>query len=88
MKIVPGMSEVVYYLICNNPCVLKRETHKMVHERLSIRIAMSDLSDVISFLKLHRGVFVLRGYGCFKNEETFTLNVSKKPGEEVRKQCE
>jgi hypothetical protein len=76
MKIVPGLSEVVYYLICNNPCVLKRETHKMVHERLSIRIAMSDLIDVIFFLKLHRGV----GYGCFKNEEAFTLNVSKNQG--------
>lgn len=74
MKVVSGLSEVVYYLICNNPGVLKRDPHKMVHERLSIRIAMSGLSDVIFFLKLHRGVLVLRGYGCFKNEETFPLN--------------
>lgn len=50
--------------------------HRMVHERMNTRITEADLSDVISCLKLHRGVFVMRGYGYFKDEETFNHNCS------------
>lgn len=86
-KVVPGLSELVYYLICDNPGAFKHDLHRMVHERLHTRITESDLSDVISFLKLHRGVFVMRGYGYFKDEETFNHNrFGKIPGKEIRKQ--
>ncbi|EBI1833214.1 hypothetical protein NAK51_002896 [Salmonella enterica] len=86
-KVVPGLSELVYSLICDNPGAFKHDLHRMVHERLHTRITESDLSDVISFLKLHRGVFVIRGYGYFKDEETFNYNrFGKVPGKEIRKQ--
>ncbi|HGJ5066987.1 TPA: hypothetical protein ACJGSF_005197 [Salmonella enterica subsp. enterica serovar Muenchen] len=86
-KVVPGLSELVYCLICDNPGSFKHDLYRMVHERLQTRINESDLSDVISFLKLHRGVFVIRGYGYFKDEETFNQNRSGKIlGKEIRKQ--
>ncbi len=46
----------------------------MVHERMNTRITEADLSDVISCLKLHRDVFIMRGYGYFKDEEIFNHN--------------
>ncbi len=54
-KLVPGLSDLVYSIICDNPGVFKYDLHKMVHERLNNRVTESDFSDVISFLKLHRG---------------------------------
>ncbi|HGG4729898.1 TPA: hypothetical protein ACJGTR_004140 [Salmonella enterica subsp. enterica serovar Hvittingfoss] len=70
-ELLPGLSELVYLLICENPGVFKYDLHKMVCERLNTRIIESDLSDVISYLKLYRSVFAMRGYGYFKDEETF-----------------
>ncbi|EHI3122941.1 hypothetical protein J9N36_004372 [Salmonella enterica] len=88
-KLVPGLSELVYSLVCDNPGILKHNLHKMVHERLNTRITESDLSDVISFLKLHRGVFVMRGYGYFKNEEMFNYKRSGiRSGQTVRRSCD
>ncbi|EBH8951119.1 hypothetical protein MU985_004687 [Salmonella enterica] len=86
-NMISGLPEVVYSLICDNPGVFKYDLHRMVHERMNTRITEADLSDVISCLKLHRGVFVMRGYGYFKDEETFNHNCSGvMPGKEVRKQ--
>lgn len=57
----------------------------MVYEHLSVTITDSDLSDVIFCLKLHRGVFVMRGYGYFKDEDTFNYHrFGMIPGKEVR----
>ncbi|EKC7222019.1 hypothetical protein OP853_004553 [Salmonella enterica] len=85
-EFLPGLSELVYLLICENPGVFKYNLHGMVCERLKTRIIESDLSDVISFLKLHRGVFVMRGYGYFKDEETFNrTRLGIIPGKEVRR---
>ncbi|HGJ5066365.1 TPA: hypothetical protein ACJGSF_004537 [Salmonella enterica subsp. enterica serovar Muenchen] len=79
------MSELVYSLICEHPGIFKHELRRMVHERLGVTIPEYDLSDVISCLKLHRGVFVMRGYGCFKDEETFNRHrFGIIPGKEVR----
>ncbi|EBQ3427722.1 hypothetical protein BCV78_22565 [Salmonella enterica] len=85
--IVHGLPEIVYSLICENPGVFKYDLKRMAQERLNIRITEYDLSDVIFCLKLHRGVFVMRGYGFFKDEETFNNNCSGiMAGKEVRKQ--
>ncbi|EAM8210916.1 hypothetical protein FHE25_20180 [Salmonella enterica] len=73
-KFVHGLPEVVYSLICENPGVFKCDLLCMAQERLNNRITESDLSDVISCLKLYYGVFVMRGYGYFKDEETFSSN--------------
>lgn len=84
-KEVPGLSELVYSLICEHPGIFKHELRGMVHERLGVTIPEYDLSDVIFCLKLHRGVFVMRGYGYFKNEETFNRHrFGIIPGKEVR----
>ncbi|EBV1274100.1 hypothetical protein D6T17_22225 [Salmonella enterica subsp. enterica serovar Oranienburg] len=85
-NIVHGLPEVVYSLICENPGVFKYDLKRMAQGRLNIRITESDLSDVISCLKLHRGVFVMRGYGYFKDEEAFN-NYSPGiiPGKEIRR---
>ncbi|EJF5839956.1 hypothetical protein M8W81_004845 [Salmonella enterica] len=86
-KIVHGLPEMVYSLICDNPGVFKYDLQRMVNERLNTRVTESDLSDVVSCLKLHRGVFVMRGYGYFKDEETFNRNCfGIIPGKEIRKQ--
>ncbi|EDU6367819.1 TPA: hypothetical protein MM834_004460 [Salmonella enterica subsp. houtenae] len=86
-KSVQGLPEMVYSLICDNPGIFKHNLHDIVQNNLNVRITESDLSDVISCLKLHRGVFVMRGYGYFKDEETFNHNCSGvMPGKEVRKQ--
>lgn len=85
-NIVHGLPEVVYSLICENPGLFKSDLKRMAQERLNIRITESDLSDVISCLKLHRGVFAMRGYGYFKDEEAFN-NYSPGiiPGKEIRR---
>ncbi|EBH1519167.1 hypothetical protein C8721_000213 [Salmonella enterica subsp. enterica serovar Berta] len=85
-KIVHGLPEMVYALICENPGVLKYDLKRMAQERLNIIITEYDLSDVIFCLKLYRGVFVMRGYGYFKDEETFN-NYSPGiiPGKEIRR---
>lgn len=84
-KIVHGLPEMVYSLICDNPGVFKHNLHDMVQNNLNTRIAESDLSDVIFCLKLHRGVFVMRGYGYFKDEEIFNNNCfGIIPGKEVK----
>lgn len=67
---VPGLSELIYSLICEYPGILKHELRRRV-ECQGMTITDSDLSDIIFCLKLYRGVFVIRGYGYFKNEETF-----------------
>ncbi|ENU7738061.1 hypothetical protein ACE3YX_004736 [Salmonella enterica] len=86
-NIVHGLPDMVYSLICDNPGIFKHSLHSMVQDNLNVRITESDLSDVISCLKLHRGVFVMRGYGYFKDEETFNNTCSGvMPGKEVRKQ--
>lgn len=85
-NIVHGLPEVVYSLICENPGVFKYDLKRMAQERLNIRITESDLSDVISCLKLHRGVFVMRGYGYFKDEGTFNSHCfGIIQGKEIRK---
>lgn len=70
-RVVPGLSELVYSLICEHPGIFKHDLLGMVHESLNTRTPESDLSDVISCLKLHRGVFIKRGYGYFRDEDTF-----------------
>ncbi|OZU09811.1 hypothetical protein CCO48_25765 [Salmonella enterica subsp. enterica serovar Altendorf] len=72
--VVPGLSDLVWFLICENPGIFKHELLRMIHERLNMIIPESDLSDVLSCLKLHRGVFIKRGYGCFRNEDTFNYH--------------
>ncbi|EFS2651478.1 hypothetical protein HX362_004384 [Salmonella enterica] len=85
-ELLPGLSELVYLIICENPGVFKYDLHRMVCERLTTRIIESDLSDVISFLKLHRSVFAMRGYGYFKDEETFNrTRLGITPGKYVRR---
>lgn len=54
-RVVPGLSELVYSLICEHPGIFKHDLLRMVHESLNTRTPESDLSDVISCLKLHRG---------------------------------
>lgn len=85
-NIVHGLPEVVYSLICENPGLFKYDLKRMAQERLNIRVTESDLSDVISCLKLYRGIFVMRGYGYFKDEEAFN-NYSPGiiPGKEIRR---
>ncbi|EJP5180662.1 hypothetical protein NT945_001890 [Salmonella enterica] len=87
-KIVHGLPEMVYSLICENPGVFKYDLKRMVQERLNVRITESDLSDVISCLKLYRGVFVMRGYRYFKDEEIFNNNCfGIIPGKVIRRKC-
>ncbi|ELO0596787.1 TPA: hypothetical protein ACJGSF_002418 [Salmonella enterica subsp. enterica serovar Muenchen] len=82
---VPGLSELIYSLICEYPGILKHELRRMVHERQGMTITDSDLSDIIFCLKLYRGVFVMRGYGYFKNEEMFNYHrFGIIPGKKVR----
>lgn len=70
-RVVPGLSELVYSLICEHP---------------GTKITESDLSDVISCLKLYRGVFIKRGYGYFRDEDTFSeYSFGLMPGKEVRR---
>lgn len=60
----------------------------MVRERLGVTIPEYDLSDAIFCLKLHRGVFIMCGYGYFKDEETFNRHqFGIIPGKEVRQKC-
>lgn len=85
-RVVRGLSELVYSLICEYPGIFKHDLLRMVHERLNMLIPESDLSDVISCLKLHRGVFIKRGHGYFRDEETFSeYSFGLMPGKEVRK---
>ncbi|EBJ4268812.1 hypothetical protein DUG15_07555 [Salmonella enterica] len=84
--VVPGLSDLVWSLICENPGIFKHELLRMVHKRLNMIIPESDLSDVISCLKLHRGVFIKRGYGYFRDEDTFSeYSFGRMPGKEVRR---
>lgn len=85
-KEVPGLSELVYSLICEHPGIFKHDLRRMVQAHLNTIIPESDLSDVISCLKLHRGVFIKRGYGYFRDEETFSeYSFGIMPGKEVRR---
>ncbi|ECC5187110.1 hypothetical protein CS238_16585 [Salmonella enterica] len=85
-RVVPGLSELVYSLICEYPGIFKHDLRRMVHEHLNMPIPESDLSDVISCLKLYRGVFIKRGYGYFRDEETFSeYSFGLMPGKEVRR---
>lgn len=85
-RVVPGLSELVYSLICEYPGIFKHDLRRMVHERLNMPIPESDLSDVISCLKLYRGVFIKRGYGYFRDEDTFSeYSFGLIPGKEVRR---
>lgn len=85
-RVVPGLSELVYFLICEYPGIFKHDLRRMVHERLNMLIPESDLSDVISCLKLYRGVFIKRGYGYFRDEDTFSeYSFGLIPGKEVRR---
>ncbi|EHN1697785.1 hypothetical protein KG383_005263 [Salmonella enterica subsp. enterica serovar Newport] len=84
--VVPGLSDLVWFLICENPGIFKHELLRMVNERLDMIIPESDLSDVISCLKLYRGVFGKRGYGYFRDENTFSeYSFGRIPGKEVRR---
>ena len=85
-RVVPGLSELVYSLICEHPGIFKHELIRQVNELPGTKITESDLSDVISCLKLHRGVFIKRGYGYFRDEDTFSeYSFWLMPGKEVRK---
>lgn len=85
-RVVPGLSELVYSLICEHPGIFKHELIRQVNELPGTKITESDLSDVISCLKLHRGVFIKRGYGYFRDEETFSeYSFGLISGKEVRK---
>lgn len=85
-RMIPGLSELVYSLICENPGIFKHKLRRMVHERLNMIISESDLSDVIFCLRLHRGVFIKRGYGYFRDEDTFSeYSFGLIPGKEVRR---
>lgn len=85
-RVVPGLSELVYSLICEHPGIFKHDLRRMIHEHPGINITESDLSDVISCLKLYRGIFVMRGYGYFKDENTFNYhNFGMMPEIDVRK---
>lgn len=85
-RVVPGLSELVYSLICEYPGIFKHDLRRMVHERLNMPIPESDLSDVISCLKLYLGVFIKRGYGYFRDEDTFSeYSFGLMPGKEVRR---
>lgn len=85
-RVVPGLSELVYSLICEHPGIFKHELIRQVNELPGTKITESDLSDVISCLKLHRGVFIKRGYGYFRDEDTFSeYSFGLIPGKEVRK---
>lgn len=83
---VPGLSERVYSLTCEQLGIFKHDLRRMVHERRNMIITESDLSDVISCLKQRRGIFIKRGYGYFGNEDTFNLHSFWiMPGKDVRK---
>ncbi|OQM39037.1 hypothetical protein BZK42_27010 [Citrobacter braakii] len=85
-RVVPGLSELVYSLICEHPGIFKHELFSQVNELPETKITESDLSDVISCLKLYRGVFIKRGYGYFRDEDTFSeYSFGLIPGKEVRK---
>ncbi|MGG5929372.1 hypothetical protein [Salmonella enterica] len=85
-RMIPGLSELVYSLICENSGIFKHKLRRMVHERLNMIISESDLSDVIFCLRLHRGVFIKRGYGYFRDEDTFSeYSFGLIPGKEVRR---
>lgn len=85
-KEIPGLSELVYSLICEHPGIFKHDLRRMVQEHLNTIMPESDLSDVISCLKLHRGVSGKRGYGYFRNEETFSeYSFGIMPGKEARR---
>lgn len=85
-RMIPGLSELVYSLICENPGIFKHKLRRMVHERLNMIISESDLSDVIFCLRLHCGVFIKRGYGYFRDEDTFSeYSLGLIPGKEVRR---
>ncbi|ECI0840252.1 hypothetical protein AU892_24215 [Salmonella enterica subsp. diarizonae] len=85
-RVVPGLSKLVYSLICEHPGIFKHDLLRMVHESLNTITPESDLSDVISCLKLHRGVFIKRGYGYFRDEDTFNeYSFGLMPEKEVRR---
>lgn len=85
-RVVPGLSELVYPLICEYPGVFKYELIRQVNELPGTKITESDLSDVTSCLKLYLGVFIKRGYGYFRDEDTFSeYSFGLMPGKEVRR---
>lgn len=85
-RVVPGLSELVYSMICEHPGIFKYELIRQVNDLPGTKITESDLSDVISCLKLYRGVFIKRGYGYFRDEDTFSeYSFGLMPGKEVRR---
>ncbi|EKJ5694688.1 hypothetical protein PJO24_004923 [Salmonella enterica] len=88
-KEVGGLTELVYSLICENPGIFKYELYHKVSEFQGDKITHGDLDDVIFYLRIHRGIFVMRGYGYFENENKFHFGgCDNIPGKVIRNKWE
>lgn len=85
-RVDTGLSELVYSLICKNPGIFKYDLYHKVSEIPGFTITHAEFDDVIFYLRLYHGIFVMRGYGYFENEDKFHFGgCNNIPGKVVRK---
>lgn len=85
-KLSPVLTDAVYSLICENPGILKYDLYHKINECPYITITYAMLDDVIFVLRQKRGIFVVRGYGYYRDENTFySYSCGAMPGKIIRK---
>lgn len=65
------LTDTTYSIICKNPGILKYDLHDKIIAIFNTPITLTTLDDVIFYLRHKKGVFVMRGYGYYKNEGEF-----------------